>query len=939
MFKIQIFSLFGEILLKDSGVENKLDKIDKKGKSTSKSMMSSFGSIAKSALKLGAILGIGLGLKDMITKTAESQKTLAQMDAVLKSTKGSAGMSKKALLDLADAQSKVTTFSKGTTEAGENLMLTFTGIGKKVFPNAMKSAQDMATAMHTDLSSSCMTLGKALNDPATGMAKLTKQGVTFTAAQKKQVKAMVAVGNVSGAQAIMLKELQKEFGGSAEAAGKTFAGKLKILQNTISGVSVKLGTTLMPYLTKFVSFISSHMPQIQKVVTGVIQAIVPKFQQWVKLLGQIINEIMPKFGKSTTDTSSKLADLGNNGLQKVTDGLTLIKNNMPLVKAGIVALSAVWVLQKGFILAHNLALLAHNVQSTISAAKGGIETAQIWLMIAAEKAHAVATKIGTAAQWLLNAAMSANPIGIIIALIVGLVAGLVILYNKNKTFHNFVVNSFATIKRVGGEAIHGIIGFFKEWGIAILALVLPIVGIPLLIVQHWGTIGPFLAKLWANIKTGVSNFFVAIGNFFAKGWNTVRTGVTNVVRDVIKAFVNFKTSASAKIKAVVDAIGKFFSDLPAKIKKSAVDMMVRHAEGISNAKSKVTNKINEVVTAIKKYFTDLPSKIRQSAIDMLTKHAEGLSSAKSKVTSKISEIIASIKKYFTDLPSKIKQTGIDMMNDFIGGINQKVKDVKKGVGDIIKDVKTAFEKGFGIASPSKYFTWVGGHLMGGLFKGMKGAQVKKFALNMVDSIKGAFGGLSGSMGGNVSGWLKAAMAITGTSMDNFAGMMSLIQGESGGNPKSINLWDSNAKKGTPSKGIGQMIDSTFRAHMLPGFTDIWNPVDNLISSIRYNISQYGSIANSPGIKSVRNGSGYRGYKVGSRYVPADVVTTVHKGEMITPADENMYKNSKGAILPPTNGGIILHIDTFVNDRKESINELLEEIAFVVKQKKLGGSNA
>lgn len=70
-----------------------------------------------------------------------------------------------------------------------------------------------------------------------------------------------------------------------------------------------------------------------------------------------------------------------------------------------------------------------------------------------------------------------------------------------------------------------------------------------------------------------------------------------------------------------------------------------------------------------------------------------------------------------------------------------------------------------------------------------------------------------------------------------------MQTESGGNPKAINLWDSNAKKGIPSKGLMQVIDPTFKSYARPGFSsNIYDPLSNILASIRYAVSRYGSLA-------------------------------------------------------------------------------------------------
>ena len=65
--------------------------------------------------------------------------------------------------------------------------------------------------------------------------------------------------------------------------------------------------------------------------------------------------------------------------------------------------------------------------------------------------------------------------------------------------------------------------------------------------------------------------------------------------------------------------------------------------------------------------------------------------------------------------------------------------------------------------------------------------------------------------------------------------------ESGGDPRAINNWDSNASAGTPSKGLMQVIDPTFQAYKDPGYDDIWDPEANIRASINYAIARYGSL--------------------------------------------------------------------------------------------------
>lgn len=98
-----------------------------------------------------------------------------------------------------------------------------------------------------------------------------------------------------------------------------------------------------------------------------------------------------------------------------------------------------------------------------------------------------------------------------------------------------------------------------------------------------------------------------------------------------------------------------------------------------------------------------------------------------------------------------------------------------------------------------------------------------------------------------------------------------MQTESGGNPYAINLWDSNAKKGIPSKGLMQVIDPTFRAYARRGFDkNIYDPLSNILASVRYATARYGSLENA------YQGHGYSG-GVGSislpQYSPSGPITS------------------------------------------------------------------
>lgn len=244
------------------------------------------------AIAGAAVVGLGKGLWDCTQEAMEAELVQAQLNAVLESTGGAAGITAEKANELASSLSGVTMFEDDTILSGENMLLTFTNIGQDVFPEATATMLDMSQAMGQDLQSSAIQLGKALNDPVSGMSALQRVGVTFTDDQKKQIETMMASGDVMGAQKVILGELSKEFGGAAEAAGGTFAGKMEILKNKMGDVKESIGTALLPGLgmlaDKLLEVFNDPVVQeaINKIVTWIgtnlpiaIEAVVKWFEE------------------------------------------------------------------------------------------------------------------------------------------------------------------------------------------------------------------------------------------------------------------------------------------------------------------------------------------------------------------------------------------------------------------------------------------------------------------------------------------------------------------------------------------------------------------------------------------------------------------------------------------------------------------------------------
>ncbi|WSM39244.1 transglycosylase SLT domain-containing protein [Streptomyces cellulosae] len=101
-------------------------------------------------------------------------------------------------------------------------------------------------------------------------------------------------------------------------------------------------------------------------------------------------------------------------------------------------------------------------------------------------------------------------------------------------------------------------------------------------------------------------------------------------------------------------------------------------------------------------------------------------------------------------------------------------------------------------------------------------------------------------GDNLDGWIREAMSIMKKHgiPGSYEGIKRNVLRESSGNPKAINLWDINAQKGIPSKGLLQVIPPTFEAYHVKGTPkDIYDPVANIVAACNYAADKYGTMDN------------------------------------------------------------------------------------------------
>lgn len=284
-------------MAEDVRYEVRLDGVDKfeKGlngmKNHADKLHETMGELKKTLVEFFAVEKIFEWGKEAFNAFTEANEASAQLDATLKSTKNAAGITRAELDELSESLSKHSLFTDEAVTSMQSLLLTFTSIGKEVIPEAQQAIADMSAKMGVDLKDTAIQVGKALQDPIHGIAALHRVGVNFSESQKKVIESLVNTGKTAEAQRLILKELNTEFGGSAQAAAE--ANPLQFMKNQAEEMLEKIGggiSKLMVDIRPIVDMLLDSFGEIIDLMesSGVGSA----FKEVLVIIGEVVKELM-----------------------------------------------------------------------------------------------------------------------------------------------------------------------------------------------------------------------------------------------------------------------------------------------------------------------------------------------------------------------------------------------------------------------------------------------------------------------------------------------------------------------------------------------------------------------------------------------------------------------------------------------------------------------
>jgi hypothetical protein len=747
------------------GANKALDGL--KGKLGSLAKYGGFALLGAAAYELG----------DAFKSVAKKAELLGVTGAIIESTGGAAGVTSEHVTDLADSLEKMSLADDKAIQEGENLLLSFTNVrnavgdGNNIFDQATKTALDMSQVLGQDVSASAMQLGKALNDPIGGVTALRRVGVQLTDEQKNQIESFMAVGDTLSAQKVILQELNKEFGGAAQAAQN--AKPWELLKDNLDDLAENGVGKLMPVLIGLTDWLNNNMTTALIAVAGVATIYVGKLvAEWATAAKEIvvsIGKIIAKIG--ILNSTKAVADVGTVGTSAVGGAAGGLGGKVAGGAAGGGAAAAIGAGATVAIPAAIAALGAYAIYWNMTKKSTADAVVELWEMNKAQKISTEQFEQGVEAMGKMDYDGTVEGL----QRISGEMEGEAFHLEKQAGLWDNVSGAIGDFAGSIGSKLSGAAStvgdFFKRFSPSHLlwemtsddgwihSMVAGLIG---KIGDAISGAGDAIDDAWNSVTGKITDFVSQLPGILAAGvaalpgivWNgfwAIATGigttlaaglahVINFVVDVGQVIWGLPGTVTNAFWAVYNGISGVIVQLPGFVGGKFMEMVNAIWGAVASIPQRVANTFWEVYNGISFHVSaaiswlgvNLP-KIPGLIADTfwaVVNHAQAGIAA---MVDKISAGINSAVQWFADMPGRVLgalgdvgswlvNTGEQLIQGLIDGIGNMAGAVWDKVTGLAGDVRDAFWDTLDFGSPSKVFMRMGEFIDQGLAQGMMSGQ-------------------------------------------------------------------------------------------------------------------------------------------------------------------------------------------------------------------------
>lgn len=315
----------------------------------------------------------------------------------------------------------------------------------------------------------------------------------------------------------------------------------------------------------------------------------------------------------------------------------------------------------------------------------------------------------------VNAAMSANPIGVVVALITALVAAIVYLWNTNEDFRAFVETCFAAIQDFVGGVVDAVVGFFTDT-------------LPSAIDDLTG----FFQGLWDSAVTIFEGALDAVSDFVDGAVRFFTVTVPQAVSDFVSRLGRLPGEVASWLASALSRVASWALDMASKATQAASGFISNVVSWLSSLPGRVWDFLSGAISRAASFVSDMASKATQAASGFVSNVASFLSSLPGRVWDFLSGAISSAASFVSDFASRATQAASQFVSNIVSGLSGVAGSVMSVGSDIVHGIWNGISgaagwlwnqisgwadgiigniKGFfGIASPSKVmraiFRWL-----------------------------------------------------------------------------------------------------------------------------------------------------------------------------------------------------------------------------------------
>lgn len=411
----------------------------------------------------------------------------------------------------------------------------------------------------------------------------------------------------------------------------TFNQKMAVAKTSVENTGTAIGTALLPAVTSIVNAVMS--------VVGPIASWVEKHQHLSAIiLGSIagfallvgsVNLLAKGFGavKSAVSSVGAVVDATKKVLMTFTGTVDTSAASADGAAASMDGLAASTDAETASTEANTVASDASSGSWIMAGLSAAGAAAKFVIVKAAQLAVTTATYAWTAAQWLFNAAMDANPIGVVILAIAALAAGVYYAYTHFQDFRNVVKAVWDWMK----GAVTDVIDFVRD---------------------HW--------RLILEILTGPIGLAVAL---ITNYWGDIKRFFSDGVHDV-------------------EGIISWFGSLPAKFGKWLDDTTASVGRGLASAVAWFTGLPGRVATAVTGYFAGLGADFSKWLAGVSSSVSNGIDNAIAWFKGLPGRVVSGL----GNMGTLLWNAGADVIRGFVGGIKSVIGDVKSTLSNITNDL-------------------------------------------------------------------------------------------------------------------------------------------------------------------------------------------------------------------------------------------------------------